>query len=180
MDAAAIAKLLPEVFRETNQPNSALEAVLGVMEAFTNPTENVLSSLDAWFDPRRAPDKFLVMLATWVALGPYVEDTGQEARDGWSRRSIDPGSLRELVSRGASLARLRGTRSTLLAMLQIATGIDGFEVIENPPGANGQPQPYSFRVEAPAAAKPFEGVVSRIVEREKPAFITAEIIYRER
>jgi phage tail-like protein len=179
MDAAAIAKLLPEVFRETNQPGSVLDAILGVMEAFTSPTENALSSLDAWFDPRRAPDKFLVMLATWVALGPYVDDS-QDARDGWSRRSIDLGSLRELVCRGATLSRLRGTRSALLAMLQIATGIAGFEVVENPPGENGQPQPYSFRVHAPAAAKPYEGIVSRIVEREKPAFITAEIVYSER
>jgi len=180
MDAAAIAKLLPEVFRETHQPGKVLDAILGVMETFTNPTENALSSLDAWFDPRRAPDKFLVMLATWVALGPYVEDTAHDAKDGWSRPSIDAGSLRELVCRGAALSRLRGTRQSLLAMLQIATGVGGFEVVENPPGENGQPQPYAFRVLAPAAAKPFEGIVSRIVEREKPAFITAEIVYAER
>ena len=179
MDAASIAKLLPEVFRETHQQGGMLDAILGVMETFTSPTEDALSSLDAWFDPRRAPDKFLVMLATWVALGPYVDDADRDSNDGWSRRSLDPGHLRELVCRGATLARSRGTRSTLLAMLQIATGIDGFEVIENPPDESGRPQPYSFRLHVPAAAKPFDVIVSRIVEREKPAFITAEIVYAD-
>jgi phage tail-like protein len=180
MDAASISKLLPEVFRETHQAGSVLDAILAVMEAFTSPTESALSSLDSWFDPRRAPDEFLIMLATWVALGPYVDDAGRAARDGWSRSSLDSGSLRELVCRGATLARLRGTRSTLIAMLQIATGVGGFDVVENPPGENGQPQPFSFHVHAPAAAKAFDSIVSRIVEREKPAFITAEIVYAER
>jgi phage tail-like protein len=180
VDAATIAKLLPEVFREAHQPNTVLDAALAVMENFTTPAERALSSLDSWFDPRRAPDDFLIMIATWVALGAYVSDSDVDPRSGWGRLSIDPGNLRELVARSAALSRKRGTRSALIAMLEIATGINGFTVEENPPGENGQPQSFFFRVHAPAAARAVSGIVARIVEREKPAFVTAEVVYLDR
>ncbi|MBR0748766.1 hypothetical protein JQ582_33030 [Bradyrhizobium japonicum] len=176
MDSATIAKLLPEIYREAVRPGTVLDAMLAVMESCLSPSERALSSLDAWFDPRRAPDDFLRLLATWISLGPYVDvDFGGTAKR--SRWSIDSGNLRELVVKGAALARIRGTRDGLLAILEIATGIKGFEIHENPPGENGRPQPYFFRVRAPASAKILEDLVARIVEREKPAFVSVEIEY---
>ena len=126
MDATTIAKLLPEVYRETRHPGSVLDALLGVMEAFTTPAEMTLSSLDTWFDPRRAPDDFLRMLATWTSLGPYVSDDDLKRGDGRRRSPINSGNLRELVAAGAALSRIRGTREALAAMLELATGFRGF------------------------------------------------------
>jgi phage tail-like protein len=180
MDEGTIAKLLPEVYRDALAPGGVLDAALAVMSSFITPPESALSSLDAWFDPRRAPDDFLMLMATWVALGPYVEEAAFDSRGGRGALSIDPGNLRELVARGAAFSRQRGTRGTIVAMLEIATGITGFQAIENPPDEGGRPQPYAFRIEAPAAAKSMYDIISRVVEREKPAFATAEIVYADR
>jgi phage tail-like protein len=179
MDTTTIAKLLPEVFREAHHPGGVLDALFAVMELCITPSENALSSLDAWFDPRRAPDDFLWMLARWTALGPYVDDAEFDGEGRRSRTSIDLGNLRELVARSATLARIRGTREGLLTTLEIVTGIRGFEVEENPPGENGRPQPYFFRVRAPASAKALEDLVALVVDREKPAFATAKIEYSD-
>lgn len=181
MEAATIAKLLPEFYRESLIPGGVLDAALEVMARFITPAETALSSLDGWFDPRRAPDDFLIMVATWVALGPYVQGADFDSSGGRGALSIDPGNLRELVARGAVFSRQRGTRGTLLSMLEIATGISGgFRVVENPPDEAGRPQAYAFRVEAPAAARSMSDIIARVVEREKPAFATAEIVYAER
>lgn len=177
MDSAAIAKLLPGLFRDSCERGGVLDALLVVMEGCLMPSERVLSSLDAWFDPRRAPDDFLRLLATWTSLIPYVGGVEFEGTDRRTRWSVDSGNLRELVANVASLARLRGTREGLLAMLEIATGIKGFEIDENPPGEDGRAQPYCFRVRAPTSAKMLDDLVSHIVEREKPAFVTAKIDY---
>jgi phage tail-like protein len=180
VEAATIAKLLPEVYRDALVSGGVLDTALAVMTRFITPPETALSSLDAWFDPRRAPDDFLVLIATWVALGAYVDERDFDSRGGRGALSIDPGNLRELVARGALFARQRGTRGTMLAMLEIATGIEGFHIVDNPPDENGKPLPYAFRVEAPAAAKGMNGIITRVVEREKPAFATAEIVYADR
>ena len=110
-------------------------------------------------------------------MSPYVGSVEFEGSDRRTRWSIDSGNLRDLVANAAALARLRGTREGLVAMLEISTGIKGFEIDENPPGQDGRPQPYFFRVRAPASAKMLEDLVSRIVDREKPAFVTARIDY---
>ena len=47
-------------------------------------------------------------------------------------------------------------------------------------GEDGKPQPYCFVVRAPASAKTLGDLVQRIIEREKPAFVTATIEYLDR
>ncbi len=177
MEAAAIARLLPEIYRETLLPGSPLDAALSVIEGFITPPERIISGLDAWFDPRRTPDDFLVLIANWIALSPYVGEADFDASGGRGPLSIDPGNLRELVDRGAAFARQRGTAKTLIQMLEIATGVPGFAIQDNPPGEDGRAQPFAFRVVAPAGARSMGAIISRIVEREKPAFATAEIVF---
>jgi phage tail-like protein len=179
MDAKLIAKLLPSIFRAADQPGSVLNAVLGVMEDFIAPVESALDGLDRWFDPRRAPDDFLRMLGTWVALEPYLGGHDRTRRDGLAQPAIDPGNLRELVARAAEHGRLRGTRLSLLTMLEIATGLPGFSIEENVPANDGGAVPYHFRLAVPASGRHFEGIIARIVEQEKPAFTTAEIVYQQ-
>jgi hypothetical protein len=147
------------------------------MAAFITPPEEAISRLDRWFDPRRAPDEFVTLLATWVGLAPYVEEADHDSRGTRRGIAIDAGHLREMVTRGALFARHRGTRGTMIAMLEIATGIAGFRVVDTVLDESGRVQPYAFRIEAPAAARAMSAVVARIVEREKPAFATAEIVY---
>jgi phage tail-like protein len=180
MRPEAIARLLPEVFRETDLPGTPLNATLAVVAAFLAPSESVLASLDRWFDPRRAPDEFVTMLADWLALGAYVDERMFETKSGRGRVAIDPGYLRELVDRGAEFARLRATSGTLVAMLEIATGVAAFRIVENPPDETGRPRPFHINIIAPVAARAFGAIVDLIVEREKPAFTTAEITYAER
>ena len=177
MDTALIAKLLPAVIRAADQPGSVLNAALGVMEGFTAPAEAALDALDRWFDPRRAPDDFLRMLGSWTALEPYLGERERERPDGQARQAIDPGNLRELIVRAAAFGRLRGTRQSLLAMLEIVTGLAGFAIDEHVPDGNGGVIPFHFRLTVPSGGRRFRAVISRIVEREKPAYTTAEIIY---
>jgi phage tail-like protein len=179
MDEALIAKLLPAVIRAADEEGSVLRAALGVMQGYLAPAEAALASLDRWFDPRRAPDDFLLMTAGWTGLEAYLDERDPNRRGGQARLGIDLGNLRELVVRAAASGRLRGTSDALLQMLEIATGVKGFAIVEEPLGADGRRVPFHFRVEAPAAARALRALVARIVEREKPAYSTAEISYRD-
>jgi phage tail-like protein len=179
MEAALIAKLLPAVIRAGDQDGSVLHAALAVMEGFLAPAEAALAALDQFFDPRRAPDAFLLMTAAWAGLEPYLDERDPNRRGGQARLAIDLGNLRELVVRAAAFGRLRGTRDALLQMLEIATGLEGFAIIEEPLGADGRPVPFHFQVKVPAAAHGFRALIARIVEREKPAYSTAEIVYAQ-
>ena len=179
MEAALIAKLLPAVIRAGDREGSVLHAAIAVMEGFLAPAEAALAGLDRWFDPRRAPDAFLLMTAAWAGLEPYLDERDPDRRGGQARLAIDLGNLRELVVRAAAFGRLRGTRDALLQMLEIATGIKGFAVDEDPLGADGKPVPFHFQLRVPAAARGFRGIIARIVEREKPAYSTAEIVYAQ-
>ena len=180
MDAAAIARLLPEIYRGSEPggaPGSVLDSVLAVMQEMHAPAEVALADLDRLFDPRRAPEALLLHVAAWVGLEPYLDE--REAGPSESRRrfAIDSGNLRELTARASDFARLRGTRGTLLTMLEIATGVRGFEIDENPPGEDGRPLAFHFRLRAPLQAQRYRDIVTRIVNREKPAYTTAEILF---
>lgn len=172
MRAAEIARLLPELYQDALEPGSVLDGLLAVMEAMHAPDEATLAAVDSLFDPRRAPDAFVAMLAQWLALGPYLEREGAEQR----RVAVRPGPLRDLVSIAAEAARLRGTEQTLRLLLERATGVPGFAVIENPPDGAGRPMPFHIRVAAPAKAAGQIELVRRIVAGERPAWVTFDIV----
>lgn len=179
MQATRIRKLLPENLRADLPPGNPRDAILALMEAAHAPAEQALAELDARFDPRRAPDAFVVLLAGWMALNPYlnVRDWQQGGRRG--RIAIDVGRLRELTAHAAELARLRGTPAAMLRFLELATGVGGFALDSEPTGADGRTQPFHARVTAPAEARSQEQLVELIVQREKPAFATVELRWAE-
>jgi phage tail-like protein len=179
MEESRIVKLLPEVYRSARLPGSVLDAVLATMAAYHRPAEAALAELDANFDPRRAQDAFVVMLAGWVALDPYLTAHGWERDGRRGRVAIDLGNLRELTTRAAELARLRGTLGSLRAFLELATGLAGFDIEENPPGGDGRPQPFHARIRAPAGGASYRDLIALIVAREKPAFTTVEVTYAD-
>lgn len=200
MRQAEIERLLPAVFRRTLREGSLLSGVLAVMEGLHAPAERVLGSLDSYFDPRRAPDAFVPFLARWVDLERLLVDDPDE----FAATSAPPfasgyGRLRELVAEAAQLSRWRGTTRGLLRSLEVATGVHGFGVDERvawparppPPfyaesagvqdangAAGGSPadRPFHVRVRIPPEAVRYRALIVRIVESEKPAYVTYDLL----
>ncbi|WP_161992634.1 phage tail protein [Aureimonas leprariae] len=173
MELRAIARLLPEAVQAGITPGSVLETILAVIQSHLRPAEAVIADLDRWFDPRRAPEPFVRMLAGWLGLDPIL--AGDEEAGSTRAATIDTGALRELVAAAAGFARARGTVETMIGLLETATATRGFRIVENPPDAAGRARPFHIRIEVPKAADRHRALVERIVSVAKPAFVTAEI-----
>jgi len=178
MKVERIAQLLPEVFAAAHQPGSVLDAVLRVMEAFHAPNEELLNDLERMFDPWRAPDEFVMMLASWLALGPYLKAEGGRGSNQPDAIMIDPANLRGLTAHAAELGRIRGTAANLIRFLELGTGLRGFELRDGAPGPDGQPSPFAMQLMVPAAASSCRHLIDLIVAREKPAFSTVDVSYQ--
>jgi phage tail-like protein len=170
MRQAEIAQLLPGIIQRTLHPGNPLFAILAVMEALHAPSERVLERVDEFFDPYRAPDLFVPYLAGWVDLKWTLTESSDLASG--------TGRLRELVEHAAFLSQWRGTAKGLLRFLEIATGQAGFEVDEQVLDQAGRPRPFHIRVRAPNAAAPYRALIERIIEVEKPAYVTYELVFQ--
>jgi len=170
--------LLPDTFRRTAQPGSVLAALLDVMEAQHAPSEEALASLDSFFDPYRAPDDFVPYLAQWVDLLRFLDEAPGGADADLRTFAGGMGRLRELIAAAAYLSRWRGTSHGLVLFLETATGAPGFGIEEDAPGGDGRPLPFHVRVVAPAAAQAQEMLIRQIVQMEKPAYVTFELVFR--
>lgn len=173
-----IQELLPRVFRRTLRPGNPLSGLLEVMEALHQPSEDVLDRLDVFFDPGRAPDAFVPFLARWVDLERLFDEPPDKRRGAvltTEPLSTGLGRLRQLISAAVFLSQWRGTATGLLAFLEIATGMKGFEIHENVPTEEGRVRAFHVRVRAPAAAAPHRRLIQRIIEQEKPAYVTFEL-----
>ena len=180
-----IERLLPSVFRRTVGDKTPLAALLEVMEHLHRPSEQVLTRLDSFVDPRRAPDAFVPFLASWVDLERIFEQPahilarsaqsaggGQTTGSAASPLSTGMGRLRELTASAAYLASWRGTKYGLLRYLEIATGHTEFEIDENVADAEGLKRPFHMRIRAPETLLAHRALLIRIIEEEKPAYVT--------
>jgi hypothetical protein len=203
-----IERLLPSVYQLALnpiqgwvlEPDRPLGAVLDAMEALHDPIEQILDTLEQWIDPRRAPDSFVPYLSGWVDLDRLAssESTAPQQAAAGAARGSDPtvaraaaaavaasmpvsgmSRLRELVAAASELARWRGTNRGLLAFLHIATGYAGFSVDEEPRTTQGQPRPFHVVVHGPEEAASVRPLIERIVESEKPAYVTADVVLGE-
>ena len=179
MRRTEIERLLPEVFRATVADGAPLGAVLDVMAQLHEPDEAVLAELDAYFDPARTEDRFVPLLARWVDLERLFVQSATGRTDTGEREPISTGHgrLRELISRAAFLSQWRGTRTGLIAFLETATGASGFTIDEQVPGAAGRPRAFHIRVLAPTGLEAHHALIERIVELEKPAYVTYELAF---
>ncbi|HYF00001.1 MAG TPA: phage tail protein [Planctomycetota bacterium] len=178
MKSAAIQRMLPEVYRRTARPGGPLAALLGVMEGLHAPSERILERIPDVFNPHRAPDAFVPVLAAWLDLERIfdVPTQGDVPAASLTRPiSTGLGRLRELVASAAHLSQWRGTARGLLRFLEIATGMRGFAVDERVPGKDGRPVPFHIRVRVPRAAAAHRALIERIVRAEKPAYVTHEL-----
>lgn len=173
MKQDAIKNLLPSMFRQAAVTGSPLDALFAVMEHLHERTELTLKNLDQVFDPLRTDDGFVDLLARWVDLD-WI--TGQ---DGTGGSAVDTGRLRELISVAWYLAQFRGTARGLLLFLETATGVPGFSVSENTVDETGRSRPFHIRISVPSGARDMLHLVERIVEYEKPAYVTYSLAVEE-
>jgi phage tail-like protein len=171
MKQADLLRLLPAVYQQTAAPASPLLALLAVMETMHAPSEVVIGRLGTYFDPYQTPDDFVPFLAGWVDLARFLTPlpTGE------SHFPTGLGRLRELIASAAYLSNWRGTASGLLRFLELATGVSGFVVDEQVIGPDNRPRPFHIRILAPPAAQPHQPLIERIIESEKPAYVTYEL-----
>jgi phage tail-like protein len=176
MRAAEIRRLLPSTFRRAAGEGSVLSVLLEVMEEIHEPVERALAHLPSALDPRTAPEEFIPFLAGWVDVGDLgaSDDHSRATARQDSNDELDDARLRALTVAAADLARWRGTRRGLVQLLEIATGVPGFDVVEGV-AADGVPRPFSIDVVVPPAAAAQLQWVTRIVGREKPAYATCTI-----
>ena len=177
MKPKQIKKLLPYVYQRTATPGSPLSALIEVMQDLHAPIEATLSQLDSMFDPRRTVDAFVPFLAGWVDLGVLL-DVSRTRRTSAVTLSTGLGRLRELIASAARLSEWRGTRKGLQLFLEIATGAKGFTIDEQVSGPDGKVKPFHLRVTAPKELLPHRSLIERIIELEKPAYVTYEMAFQ--
>jgi phage tail-like protein len=156
-------QLLPSVIRRAILPGSPLAALTAVMAEMIDPADEAAGALDAYFDPWRCPERFLPLLATWLDL-PLPVTTG-------ARR------LRALIAVAVGLHQVRGTRRALLAFLEAATGVRGFEIEEAVQDEAGRVRPFFVRIRAPAEVREHAAMIKRLIESERPAQIQYELMF---
>ncbi len=182
MKRVEIEQLLPEIIRRTVRPGAPITALLDVMEHLHQPSEALLLELDRHFDPARCGDSMAPYLSGWVDLdwllsraeGPSRKVAG-DSRQGVRFFAAGTGRLRQLIARAYQLSQWRGTRRGLLLFLETATGLKGFRIDEQPADSAGLPQPFHLRVVAPANARPLARTLHKIIEQERPVFVTFEL-----
>lgn len=179
MKSYEIAQLLPVVFQRTLNARNPLTGLLEVMEALQAPSEDILQRLDSFFDPRRTKDEFVPYLAYWADLTRLFDETqNASGQYGFSSSSLATGlgRLRELIASAAYLSQWRGTKKGLLRFLQTATGFGNFDIQENV-DLTGKPRPFHVSIRAPKESAQYSVLISRIVELEKPAYVTYELSF---
>ncbi len=166
MKPEQILRLFPEVVRRTAYEGSVLSDLVLVMSEMHAPVEEVLADFGMFIDPYRCPSKFVPMIARWVGLGWLLADGHDQGS------SIDERGLRDLVVHAADLAKDRGTRPGLERMLELATNTKGIRVTNSA-------EPFAIEVRCPESTRHMTGAVTRIVQHEKPAFVTAAIFFND-
>lgn len=96
---------LPSIYqKEEERPNSFLRALVGVLETTTQGLDSVIASMGRQINPTMAPEPWLDFIARWLGV-PWDDALSLEQK-------------RAIVSRAADLARARGTRAGLEALLE--------------------------------------------------------------
>lgn len=171
-------QLLPEVFKRTDHPGSPLYTMLEILETLTEPIEDKIKDLPLYFNPYTTPEKFLTFLAGWVDLDRYfIPFYYQSIAKPEYLQMINSSQLRELIVAATHLSKIRGTALGLQSFLEIATGIMGFEIGKER-SAKGEPLPFHIKITAPGVAKIYHPLIERIIEQEKPAYVTYTLIYK--
>lgn len=168
MEKHKIIPLLPGIFQQSFKPGNPLFAFLSVMEGMHKDSETILNSLDAYFDPGRTDEHFIRFLLKWVDMDWLIDD------EDTSGKIIKTDNLRLLIANAWYLSKWRGTSKGLIMFLETATGVKGFSINENAKDEKGIPLPFHIIINVPENAVPMLYIIERIIEKEKPAYVTHE------
>lgn len=168
MEKHKIIPLLPGIFQQSVKPGNPLFAFLSVMEVMHKDSETILNSLDAFFDPGRTDENFIRFLLKWVDMDWLIDD------EDTSGKMIKTDNLRLLIANAWYLSKWRGTSKGLIMFLETATGVKGFLINENAKDEKGIPLPFHIIINVPENAVPMLHIIERIIEKEKPAYVTHE------
>lgn len=174
MKAEQIQHLLPGVVQESIYLGSPLSALLDMMESLHQPSEDVIESIAMYFNPYTTPDAFVPFLARWVDIDRFFPEDYSRVRVAMPLSS-GMGRLRELVMAAAHLSQWRGTSIGLIGFLETATGVRGFTIDEQTEDREGARRPFHLSVTAPVQAKIHRALIERIIDQEKPAYVTYEL-----
>jgi phage tail-like protein len=95
---------LPSIYqREESRPDSFLRSLVGILEATTQGIDARIAAMGSLVHPASAPEPWLDFLARWLGL-PWDDALSEEQK-------------RAIVARAAELAKGRGTRAGLEALL---------------------------------------------------------------
>ncbi len=175
-----IERLLPRVYQDVVRPATPLWALLQVMQSLHEPAEEILAQVETTFSPYRMPERFVPYVARWLDLDRFFPATKRAesgTEPGTDMISSGNGQLRELIAAAAYLSQWRGTAQGLRLFLEIATGSAGFELDEQVKAEDGAPRPYHIGVSAPLACVRHRALIERIIELEKPAYVTYELVF---
>lgn len=158
-----IQSLLPQIMQQTVTAGTPIETILSVMASFVTPLEDWMRSLDALYDAERTEPRFVLFLAQCVNIA-WVRDAG-----------ISLNNLRRLIANSRELSLFRGTAEGLRRFLELATGVTGFEIRDHGRQGNqagSRSRPFHLDVLYPPQAGSQLSVIRRIVDHEKPAYMT--------
>jgi phage tail-like protein len=174
MKAERIKHLLPAVVQEGVGPGTPMAALLDLMEALHRPSDEVIASIGSYFNSLETPDAFVPFLARWVDLDRFFPE-GYSDRYADSPLGTGMGRLRELIRSAAYLSQLRGTRIGLTAFLETATGVAGFKIEEQTETGETRGRSFHLSITVPADARPHLALIERIIDQEKPAYVTYDL-----
>ncbi|MCK4731571.1 MAG: hypothetical protein KAT65_03850, partial [Methanophagales archaeon] len=100
-------RYLPAVYQEDSASKEFLERFLSVFESALHDSEETISRLPTYFDPKAAPDEFVPWLASWLSLDLYelLEEKN-----------------REFILRAVEFYKQKGTVSGIAALVSFLTG----------------------------------------------------------
>jgi phage tail-like protein len=173
MKVEEIIRLLPWNFQQTviENPRNPLHLYLRAMETLHAPDEYLLSNLDEYFDPYRTPDEMLPFLAEFFGLAHLLELPPVNG----NYLSTGNGRLRNLIAHAMQLGHSRGTRAGLLHFLRLATGVSETSFLLNERAAE-----FHLEITVPTTLAAHQPLLERIIEDQKPAYMTATLYFQER
>ncbi len=165
-----ILQLLPDLYRRSAPQSPLMDGLLDVMSWQHSSLEKTIENISSYYNPFATSDNFVPFLATWVGYDYLVRT---EAKDGIG---FGPGigRLRLLISKSVLHSQIRGTLNGMKTVLETATGIEPFEVRENFSIKENRIRPFHISVKGPAGSDSFSWEIARIIQHEKPAYVTSE------